>query len=91
MEGAVMNEDPARAAARQRLESKRGFWNYAVVFVVVSVVLVGIWAISGAGFFWPVFPIGGMGIALVLSAWGVFGQRPITDADVDKEMERQQG
>ena len=86
-----MNEDPARAAARKRLEDKRGFWNFAFIFVVVSAVLIGIWAVSGAGFFWPVFPIGGMAIGLLMSAWGVFGEKTITEADVDREVERQRG
>ena len=88
MEGTLMNDDQARADARKRLEDKRGFWNFFVVFLVVSAALIGIWAIAGAGFFWPVFPIGGMAIGLALSAWGVFGQKPITEADVDRELER---
>ena len=86
-----MTEDQERADARKRIEDKRGFWNFFIVFLVVSAGLIGIWAISGGGFFWPVFPIGGMGIALALSAWGVFGERPITDADIDREVERQRG
>ena len=86
-----MTEDQERADARKRLEDKRGFWNFFVVFLVVSAGLIGIWALSGGGFFWPVFPIGGMGIALVLSAWGAFGERPVTDADIDREVERQRG
>jgi hypothetical protein len=32
-----------------------------------------------------------MAIGLVMSAWGVFGQKPITDADVDRELERERG
>jgi hypothetical protein len=91
MERTLMNEDPARVAALKRLEDKRGFWNFFVVFIVVSAALIGIWAITGSGFFWPAFPIGGMAIGLVMSAWGVFGQKPITDADVDRELERERG
>ena len=86
-----MNDDQARADARKRLEDKRGFWNFAAVFVIVSAMLIGIWAISGSGFFWPVFPIGGMAIGLAFSAWGVFGEKQITEADVDREVERQRG
>lgn len=84
-----MNDEQARADARKRLEDKRGFWNFAAVFVIVSAMLIGIWAISGSGFFWPVFPIGGMAIGLAFSAWGVFGEKQITEADVDREVERQ--
>jgi uncharacterized membrane protein len=86
-----VNDDDARRQARERLESKRGFWNFLMVFVIVSAALIGIWALSGAGFFWPVFPIGGMAIGVALSAWGIFGEKPITEADVDREVERRRG
>ena len=91
MEGALMNDDDARKQARQSLENKRGFWNFFVVFLVVSAGLVGIWALTGSGFFWPVFPIGGMAIGVAFSAWGAFGEKPITEADVDREVERRGG
>ena len=33
--------------------------------VVISVLLVAIWALTGAGYFWPVWPIGAMAIGAV--------------------------
>ena len=84
-----MNDDEARKQARKTLEDRRGFWNFFAVFLVVSVGLIAIWALTGAGFFWPAFPIGGMGIGVAFSAWGAYGQKPITEADVDREVERQ--
>jgi hypothetical protein len=86
-----MTDDEARKAARERLENKRGFWNFFAVFVVVSVGLIAIWALTGAGFFWPAFPIGGMAIGVAFSAWGAYGQKPITEADIDREVERGHG
>jgi hypothetical protein len=84
-----MEDNELRDAARKRLEDKRGFWNFAAVFLLVSALLIGIWAISGAGFFWPMFPIGGMGIGLALQAWSVYGQKPITESDIEREAQRQ--
>jgi hypothetical protein len=34
-------------------------------FVLVSLMLVGIWALTGMGYFWPVWPIAGWGISFV--------------------------
>ena len=34
-------------------------------FVFVSLMLVGIWALTGMGYFWPVWPIAGWGISFV--------------------------
>jgi hypothetical protein len=43
-------------------------------FVATSVLLVAIWALTGAGYFWPVWPILGWG-AFVLP-WAPVGLRP---------------
>jgi class 3 adenylate cyclase len=37
---------------------------HLAVYVVVNVMLVGIWAASGGGYFWPVWPILGWGIGV---------------------------
>jgi hypothetical protein len=84
-----MEDNELRDAAKKRLEDKRGFWSFAVVFLLVSALLIGIWAISGAGFFWPMFPIAGMGIGLALQAWSVYGQKPITESDIEREVQHQ--
>ena len=34
-------------------------------WVFVSLMLVGIWALSGMGYFWPIWPIAGWGISFV--------------------------
>jgi len=50
--------------------------------------LVGIWAFSGAGYFWPIWVLLGWGIGLALNGWTVYFQRPITEDDIQREMER---
>jgi class 3 adenylate cyclase len=37
---------------------------HLIVYVLVNVVLIGIWAASGAGYFWPIWPILGWGIGV---------------------------
>lgn len=36
-----------------------------VAFVAVNLVLVAVWALSGGGYFWPIWPILGWGLGLV--------------------------
>ena len=80
--------DAEREAAIKRLKDKRAFGTNVVSFVAVNVFLIVIWAITGQGFFWPAFVIFGWGIGLAGHAWRVYGQKPITEADIEREMRR---
>jgi eukaryotic-like serine/threonine-protein kinase len=42
----------------------QSFKTHLTVYVLVNVLLIGIWAASGGGYFWPVWPILGWGIGL---------------------------
>jgi 2TM domain len=80
--------DELRRIARKRIEDRRGFIPHALVYVLVNAALVAIWATNGQGFFWPGFVIGFWGIGLVMHAWSAFYSRPITEADVQREIDR---
>src|SRR5215212_1060023 len=54
-------EDELRRRAVKRLRAKAGFWTHLVVNLVANAFLVASWFFSGAGFFWPIFPIAGWG------------------------------
>ncbi len=41
--------------------------------------------------FWPVFPIVGWGIGVVLNAWDVFRREQFTEAQISKEIGRMRG
>ena len=80
--------DEQREAAIERLKAKRAFQGDVVSYVVVNLFLVGIWAVSGAGFFWPIFVILGWGVGLAIHVWQIYGRREITEDDVAREMQR---
>jgi 2TM domain len=83
-----MNEEERREAAVKRLKDKRDFRNHVAAYVLVNGLLVAIWALSGGGYFWPIWVIAGWGIGLAFNAWAVYFERPITEDDIRKEMER---
>jgi len=78
--------DSRREQARKRLESKRDFQAQIVAYFVINAFLVGVWALTGQGYFWPAWIMAGWGVGLVLDAWKVFYRRPITDEDIDREL-----
>ena len=87
----VESEDSAvseREQARKRLQERRDFGSHLVAYAVVNAFLIGVWAMTGAGYFWPAWVLAGWGVGLVLHAWEVFFHRPVTEADVDEELGR---
>lgn len=60
---------PRRAPAR-RARTKAGsalatsVRIHATIYVLVNVMLIAIWAVSGGGYFWPIWPILGWGVGL---------------------------
>jgi hypothetical protein len=77
-----------RERAIARLKQKRDFGAHLFVYLVVNGFLLGIWALTGSGFFWPVFPMFLWGIGLVLNAWDVYGRKPVSEDRIRREMER---
>lgn len=77
-----------RERARKRLEAKRKFRSDIVFYVLVNAFLVIVWALSGGGYFWPGWVLGGWGVLLFLDAYKVYLRPPITEADIDEELRR---
>lgn len=79
-----------REAARRRVQARRDFGSHLVAYVVINALLVGVWAITGANYFWPAWILACWGAGLILHAWDVYVRRPVTDADVEAELHRHQ-
>ena len=84
-------ERAPRDKAVRQLKKRRDFYGHLLIYTLVNAFLVVIWAITDLhGFFWPVFPIAGWGIFVVINAWDVFWRPEITEEDIQHEMKREQ-
>lgn len=75
-----------REIARRRLERKRKLVGDIVAYVVINAFLIGVWAVTGMGYFWPGWVLAGWGVLLLLDAWNALYRRPITETDIDREL-----
>ena len=87
-EAMVNQEDELRELAKERLKKRRDLGAHVVVYVVVNAMFVAIWAMTGGGYFWPAWVIFGWGVGLVLNVWDVYFRRPVTEHDIQREIER---
>lgn len=86
-----MDDQQRREAAVERLKAKREFWTHLFVYVAVNGLLVVVWAVTNSdAYFWPIWPMAGWGIGLVVHAWETF-RRPISETAIRKEMEKGSG
>ncbi len=51
--------------ARTRVEARRGLFIHVALYLSVHAALVGIWALTGAGYPWFLWPMLGWGIGVV--------------------------
>ena len=86
----VTREEALRDKAIRRLKKKRDFHTHVLVYVLVNAFLVAIWMVSGQGYFWPIFPIVGWGIGLVMNGWDVYLNDDFDEEQIRREVERLQ-
>jgi fatty acid desaturase len=82
------SDSPEYEAARTRVERKRKFRADLAAYVVINTCLIGAWAFTGFGYFWPGWVLAAWGVALTLDAWNVFVQRPVSPEDIERELHR---
>ena len=88
--GTPLSDHDLRTEALDRLKRKRDFRNHLLVFVTVNASLWVIWAVTGADFPWPIFPLVGWGLGLAFHAFDTF-QRPLTEDKVQAEIRKLRG
>ena len=77
-----------RERARRRVERKRKLHGDFLAYIVINSFLIVVWAITGFGYFWPGWVLGGWGVLLVLDTWKTYYRRPITDEEIERELRR---
>ena len=65
---------PERVA--ERAHARRDALLLTVTGPLVTLVLVIAWAAAGAGYFWPLWPLMGMSIAVLIALYRAFGPLP---------------
>lgn len=84
--------DDLRAQAVSNLKAKSHFWQALIAWVVLSVLMVVIWLLTSGyqTYFWPVWPILGIGLGVVFAGIAAFGSsnRGTNEAKIQAEMDR---
>jgi len=61
---------------------------FVLIYILVDSFLVVIWAVTDPdGFFWPIFPIVGWGIGVVMNAWDVYFTEDFSEDAIEREIE----
>src|SRR3954471_20578025 len=80
-----------RERAIKRLRKRRDFYRHVLAYVLVNGFLVVIWAVTGeAGTFWPIFPMVGWGVGVIMNAWDVSRDDEVDETSIEQEMRRLQ-
>ena len=66
---------PPTATVQERTPgaARQTFYRVLFAYVVINLFLIGIWAFSGRGAFWPIWVMLGWGLGMALYAFWVFG------------------
>ncbi len=83
-----------RELAIKRIKAKNDFKIHLLVYLTVNTMLVVIWAFTNAGqpfpqgFFWPIFPIAGWGIGVVINGYVAYWGNVYTEEQIQREMQK---
>jgi hypothetical protein len=86
-------EDIERAQAVKDLKRRRDFAGSVGGWASVSAITTGVWFATGAdGYFWPIWPMLGIGIGVVSQAAALWGpaKKEITEADIAAQMRKRE-
>ena len=76
-----------RKLAVERIKAKNDFMIHLVIYLTINAMLVAIWAFTGAGFFWPIFPLVGWGVGVVINGYVAYRGNIYTEDRIQREMQ----
>ena len=83
-----------RALAIKRIKAKNEFKIHLFVYLCVNGMLILIWAFTSlgkpfpAGLFWPIIPLAGWGIGLLIHGFTVYRANVYTEDQIQREMKQ---
>jgi len=86
-----MSEEEIYEAARRRVKKKRDFYNHFGIYVTVNIVLIIVWALSGRGELWFLWPLGIWGVFVVwnfIEVFVLYRGAQSEKAVIEKEVEK---
>jgi len=89
-----MSDEDLRKIAHRRLKAQANFKTFLGVWAAVSILLIAIWALGGGWghYFWPIWPIFGMGIAALFMGLDAYGpSNYVTEERIEAEVRRMRG
>ncbi len=85
----VSYDDVLRERALKSLKAKQDFKVHLASYLVVNGFLVVLWAVTGRGYFWPIWPILGWGVGLMFHALSLrWADAEPTQAQINAEAAR---
>ena len=93
LDGITELDDAAelRRVAVTRLRKKRDLQAHLLAYILVNLLINGIWMVTGAGFYWPMFPLLGWGIGIAFHVWDVYAPETPSEDRIRREMQRLTG
>lgn len=93
-----LSDEEINKQARKRVEEKKGFYIHLMIYVLVNLLVILMWAfVTGGGYPWFVWMTGGWGIGLLSHFLGVFvfnrtsgWERRQMDAEIER-IKKEQG
>ncbi|ALV31508.1 MULTISPECIES: 2TM domain-containing protein [Streptomyces] len=79
---------PDYERARTRAQRKRKWRGDLVAYAIINAFLIGVWAITGLGYFWPGWVLGVWGLFLILSASDLYFRHDVTAEEIERELHK---
>lgn len=82
-------DEELRHRATKLVKARQEFRQHLSAYLIVNAALVGMWAVTGAGYFWPFWPLVGWGIGLAFHATSLRSVDPVpTATKIETEVQR---
>lgn len=86
----INHVDDIRCLAIIRLSRKKAYRHQVINYLWVNALLVVVWALSGFGFFWPIYSLLGWGAALLIQGRKITHphRHAFSEEEINREIER---